>query len=470
VDSQAYLTRLEARLHEVTAGADARAPRNPSLRIDPERGEFRLARLTATPAQEAATRLKDLLEARLPPVELVDVLIDLDHATDFLRHFLRGGEARRRAPAVQRRNVLAALIAGGCNLGPSRLAAASGLSVWEISQAADWSLTEEALRAANVDLVNFAAHLPMSAVYGRGDTCSADGMRFYVPVDILAADYSHLLQGRGVTLYVHTAQNAPRLHQQPIPCRLREATFVLDGLVEHDTELDPRTVSTDTHGYTEVVMATAALLGFSLAPRIARLHEQTLYKLDRARRYAHLDPILDGTVKPHLVRRAWDEAVRVVASIQARTASPSLLLHRLGSYARQHSVHQALNEIGRVERTVHILRTLDEEAYRRQQGRELNKGEAAHDLSRFLFFGKEGALRGRGFEDQVRSFSCLGVLHNAVVAWNLLHLGEVVAQLRAEGQTVEDATLAVTTPLLRKHLNPFGRYQFDLERMRQTLR
>ena len=71
-------------------------------------------------------------------------------------------------------------------------------------------------------------------------------------------------------------------------------------------------------------MATAALLGKSLAPRIARLHEQTLYKLDPSRHYAQLDPILDGTVKPHLVRRAWDETVRVVASIHARTASPFL--------------------------------------------------------------------------------------------------------------------------------------------------
>jgi TnpA family transposase len=33
------------------------------------------------------------------------------------------------------------------------------------------------------------------------------------------------------------------------------AAFVLDGLLEHDTELDPRTCYTDTHGYTEVVMA-----------------------------------------------------------------------------------------------------------------------------------------------------------------------------------------------------------------------
>jgi TnpA family transposase len=102
-------------------------------------------------------------------------------------------------------------------------------------------------------------------------------VRFYVPVNLLAADYSHVLQGRGVTLYAHTADNCLRLHQQPIPCRLREAAFVLDGLLEHDTELDPRTCYTDTHGYTEVVMATAALLGFELAPRIWDIHDQTLY-------------------------------------------------------------------------------------------------------------------------------------------------------------------------------------------------
>lgn len=293
-------------------------------------------------------------------------------------------------------------------------------------------------------------------------------MRFYVPVDILAADFSHLLHGRGVTLYAHTGENAMRLHQQPIPCRLREATFVLDGLMEHETELDPRTVFTDTHGYTEVVMATAALLGKALAPRIARMHELTLYKVDRSRHYPNLDPILDGTVKPHLVRRAWDETVRVIASIYARTASPSLILHRLGSYARQHSVHQALNEIGRVERTLHVLRTIDDEEFRRQQSRELNKGEAAHDLSRFLFFGKEGTLRGRSFDDQFRSFSCLGVLHNAVVAWNIIHIGKLVEQLRAEGHVLDDTMLAQTSPLIRKHLNPFGRYHFDLDRMRQT--
>ena len=70
---------------------------------------------------------------------------------------------------------------------------------------------------------------------------SVDGMRFYVPVNLLAADYSPILQGMGVTLLAHTSDSYLRPFQQPIPCRLREATFNLDGLVEHDTELHPKT-------------------------------------------------------------------------------------------------------------------------------------------------------------------------------------------------------------------------------------
>jgi hypothetical protein len=84
-----------------------------------------------------------------------------------------------------------------------------------------------------------------------------------------------------------------------------------------------------------------------------------------------------------------------------------------------------------------------------------------------LCFGKEGALRGREFGDQLHTFSCLSVLHNAVVAWNMVHIEPVLELLRAEGQRCDDELLSLTTPLLRRHLNPFGRYYFDLVRMRQ---
>ena len=280
-------------------------------------------------------------------------MIDVDNETDFLRHFIsQGAYDTPVSPAVHRRNVLATLIAMGCNIGPHRMAAASpGISFRDISRIADWDFSEEALKAASIDLVNYTSRLPLRQLWGNGQTCSADGMRFYVPVN-LSADYSPLLQGRGVTLLTHTADNYLQCYQQAVPCRLREATFVLDGLKEHDTELDPKTCSTDTHGYTEVVMATAALLGFELAPRIRDIKDQTLYKMDRRQKYLHLDPLLTGTIRPSLIRHAWDDVVRVLASIHTRVVSPSLILHRLGSYARQNSIYQALAEIGRVQKTL----------------------------------------------------------------------------------------------------------------------
>ena len=76
--------------------------------------------------------------------------------------------------------------------------------------------------------------------------------------------------------------------------------------------------------------------------------------------------------------------------------------------------------------------------------------------------------RGRSFQDQVNTFSCLAVLHNAVVAWNMLRLGEVIADLRTAGHDIPDRELARTSPLLHAHINPFGQYRFDLARMRRA--
>ena len=59
-----------------------------------------------------------------------------------------------------------------------------------------------------------------------------------------------------------------------------------------------------------------------------------------------------------------------------------------------------------------------------------------------------------------RNSQCLSVLHNAMVAWNMIHIARIVAELRAEGPQFEDETQSHVTPLMRKHVNPFGRLSF----------
>lgn len=249
-----------------------------------------------------------------------------------------------------------------------------------------------------------------------------------------------------------------------MPCKLREAAYDLDGLLEHGTEMEPTVCFTDTHGYTETVLAAASLLGFQLAPRIKDVKDKTLYRFERSPSYEHLDPIIKSTIKTPLIHATWDEIVRVMASIKMRRVSASLILTKLSSYARQNSLYQGLREIGRIDKTKLILRCLHDEDFRRLQTKEINKGERSHDLDRFLFFGKQGTLRSRDFLDQTHSFSCLAILHNAIVVWNLQQLPAVLERLKWRGHAFTDEDLGLVSPLLWKHVNPFGHYDITPER------
>jgi len=54
-----------------------------------------------------------------------------------------------------------------------------------------------------------------------------------------------------------------------------------------------------------------------------------------------------------------------------------------------------------------------------------------------------------------------------VVTWNIRHIARVVEQLRMQGNVISDSDLALTSPLVRRHINPYGRYHFDLTRFKQ---
>ena len=188
---------------------------------------------------------------------------------------------------------------------------------------------------------------------------------------------------------------------------------------------------------------------------------------ERAPTYRHLDPIITGTIRTNLIHATWDDIVRAMASMQTRRVSASLILSKFSSYARQNSVYQGMREIGRVGKTKLILRCLHDEDFRRLQTKEINKGERSHDLDRFLFFRKQGALRSKDFLDQSHSFSCLAILHNAILVWNLEQLPTALDRLKARGHIITGEDLALVNPLLWKHANPFGRYHINVDRLKR---
>lgn len=79
-------------------------------------------------------------------------------------------------------------------------------------------------------------------------------------------------------------------------------------------------------------------------------------------------------------------------------------MDKLGSYARQNSLATALQEMGRIEKTIFILDYISNETLRRSIHRGLNKGEAMNALARAISFGKRGELGERELKNMFTLF------------------------------------------------------------------
>lgn len=169
---------------------------------------------------------------------------------------------------------------------------------------------------------------------------------------------------------------------------------MLDEIENNETELPILELTTDTAGYTELMFALFDILGLSFSPRIRDLAEQRLYRtqtIDMSG-FPRLKPYLKWTLNVPLNAAHWDEILRLAGSIKQGWVSASLIVQKLQAYPRQHPLMRALQEYGRLLKTIHILRWYSDKQNRRRLNRQLNKGEALHSLRSELFFANQGKV------------------------------------------------------------------------------
>ena len=177
-----------------------------------------------------------------------------------------------------------------------------------------------------------------------------------------------------------------------------------------ETELCIDEHYTDTTGYTDQVFALSHLLGFKFAPRIRDIADTKLYAISKTADYENIVSILQGKINTNIIRDNYDDVLRLACSIRDGRVSGSLMMSKLGSYARQNSLATALREMGRIEKTIFILDYISDEALRRRIQRGLNKGEAMNALAKNIFFGKRGEFKERELQDKLQRASALNIL------------------------------------------------------------
>ena len=100
---------------------------------------------------------------------------------------------------------------------------------------------------------------------------------------------------------------------------------------------------------------------------------------------------------------------------------------------------------------------------RRRVMRQLNKGEALHDLRSYLMIANKGQLRRKRSDELVNQASSLNLVTNAVIVWNTVYMAEAVAQLKREEYPIQESDLAHIWPTRYEHINVYGRYHFNIE-------
>jgi TnpA family transposase len=367
-------------------------------------------------------------------------------------------------------HLYASLLAHACNFGLEQMAHLTDLAYEHLAWCTTWYLREETLKAAFTVLVNYHYHLPLSQLWGSGILSSSDGQRFPVSGKTRHARPFPLPlgYGLGITFYSWTSDQLSQYGTKVVPVTIRDSTYVLDELCNNETELPIREHTTDTAGATEIIFALFDLLGYRFTPRLRDLGDRLLFTSGPIdiHRYPRLQPYVTGRIQQQRILAWWDELLRVAGSLKLGWVTASLLVQKLQAYPRKNALTVVLQEYGRLVRTLHIMRWYANQEERRQILRQLNKGEALHDLRAFLVVANKGQLRHPRGEVLAHQASCLNLVTNAVIVWNTVYMAAVVEQLKQEGYPLDEADLAHIWPTRYAHLNVYGKYRFNVEEIR----
>jgi TnpA family transposase len=411
-----------------------------------------------TVVPDVAQSLIDQTSLLLPRVKITELLMEVDVWTGFTRHFthLKTGEA-----AKDKTLLFTTILADAINLGLTKMAeACPGTTYAKLSWLQAWHIRDETYSQALAELVNAQFAHPFAAHWGDGSTSSSDGQRFRAGGRAESTGHINPKYGAepGRMIYTHISDQYSPFHANLVNVGVRDSTYVLDGLLYHESDLRIEEHYTDTNGFTDHVFALMHLLGFRFAPRIRDLDDMKLYVPGNVKDYPALASMIGDRHNEKHIRRNWDEVLRLATPIRQGTVTASLMLRKLGSYPRQNGLAVALREIGRIERTLFILDWLQHVELRRRVHVGLNKGEARNALARAVFFYRLGEIRDRSFEAQRYRASGLNLVTAAIVLWNTVYLERAVKAMNARGMLPDPVLLPYLSPLGWEHINLTGDY------------
>ncbi|HIF0232327.1 TPA: Tn3 family transposase [Legionella pneumophila] len=466
-DPTPTLTNFADELDQTYRLVAANIDNNPAVRFETVKGneELILTQLDALDEPPSLKALRTAVKAKLPRVDLPEMVLEIALRTGFIDGFTHINEGSARADDLLI-SLCAELLSEACNTGREPFvredipALKRDRLVWVDQN----YIRNETIMAANAILVSAQNKIPLAQNWGGGDVASADGMRFVVPVRTVhaAPNPKYFKEGRGVTWYNLISNQRTGLNAVTVPGTLRDSLILLGVVLEQQTELQPMRIMTDAGAYSDIVFGLFRLLGLRFSPRLADIGGARFWRIDTLANYGKLNVLAKNRVNFELIPQEWDDILRLLASLKLGRVPSTGIMRTLQVGDKPTRLAKAIAEIGRIEKTIHMLNYLHDESFRRSTLIQLNLGEGRHSLGRAVFHGKRGELHQRYREGQEDQLGALGLVLNIITLWNTIYMDAAINQLRQEGFPVYDEDVARLSAYGFGHINMLGRYSFAM--------
>ena len=166
-----------------------------------------------------------------------------------------------------------------------------------------------------------------------------------------------------------------------------------------------------------------------------------------------------------LIETLLPDMLRVALSVRAGRIRPSAILRRLGTYSRKNKLYFAFRELGRVVRTIFLLKFLSSLELRHLIQAATNKSELFNKYAQWTAFG-EGGLVSEGVRDEQRKLIKYNhLVSNLLIFHTIASMTRALDQMAIEGIMADADALAGLSPYQTEHINRFGNYTLNFARV-----